>query len=107
MSFIVDTHALIFFGCGHKERIGEKAMEVFKNLSSMLYISQISYWELAIKINIGKLEIPILDASSPQAKPNMEARSTQPTPAPPNPLQSEMRTPALRAVIRKGRAFRQ
>ena len=57
--FLLDTAALIYFGCGYERRIGNAALEVFKNPASKLFISQISYWELAIKINIGKLEIPI------------------------------------------------
>ena len=59
MNCILDTHVLIFFGCGYDNRIGRKALDVYKDPKSKIFISQISFWEMAIKINIGKLKIPI------------------------------------------------
>ncbi len=59
MSFLLDTHALLYFGCDYREKIGKGALEIFRNPDSKLFVSQIAYWELAIKINIGKLDIPI------------------------------------------------
>ena len=59
MSYIIDTNVLIFLGCGYKERIGKKALEIYCSPESRIFISQISFWEMAIKINIGKLFIPI------------------------------------------------
>ncbi len=59
MNYLPDTHVLIFFGCGYEDKIGRKAFEILKNINSKLAVSQISFWEMAIKINIGKLEIPI------------------------------------------------
>lgn len=59
MNYILDTNVLIFLGCGHEDRIGEKALEIYRDIESKLFVSQISYWEMAIKVNIGKLYIPI------------------------------------------------
>ncbi|MFZ5573136.1 MAG: type II toxin-antitoxin system VapC family toxin [Thermodesulfobacteriota bacterium] len=59
MNYLIDTHALIFFGCGDEHQIGKKALQIFKNPKSKLFVCQISYWEMAIKINVGKLTIPI------------------------------------------------
>ncbi len=59
MKYLLDTHVLIFLGCGYKDRIGQNALEIYNNPEFKLFISQISYWEIAIKINIGKLHIPI------------------------------------------------
>jgi PIN domain nuclease of toxin-antitoxin system len=59
MNYILDTNVLIFLGCGYENRISKKALEIYKNPESKLFISQISFWEMAIKINIGKLIIPI------------------------------------------------
>ena len=59
MNYILDTNVLIFLGCGYENKIGKKALEIYKNPESKLFISQISFWEMAIKINIGKLIIPI------------------------------------------------
>lgn len=59
MNYIIDTNVLIYLGCGYEERIGERALEIYRSPEAKLFISQISFWEMAIKINIGKLFIPI------------------------------------------------
>ena len=59
MNCILDTHVLIFLGCGYETRIGQKALDIYKDPKSNIFLSQISFWEMAIKINIGKLKIPI------------------------------------------------
>ncbi len=59
MSFLLDTHVLIYIGCGMTEQIGNRAIEAYADPETPVYVSQISFWEMAIKINIGKLQIPI------------------------------------------------
>lgn len=59
MKVLLDTQVLILIGCGAVEKIGKKALEIYRNRKTRTFISQISYWEMAIKINIGKLAIPI------------------------------------------------
>lgn len=59
MNCMLDTHVLIFLGCGYVDRIGRKALEIYKNPESKIFVSQICFWEMAIKLNIGKLKIPI------------------------------------------------
>jgi PIN domain nuclease of toxin-antitoxin system len=59
MNYILDTNVLIFLGCGYEDRIGKKALEIYRDTKSDLFVSQISFWEMAIKINIGKLYVPI------------------------------------------------
>ena len=59
MSFLLDTHVLIFLGCGETDRVGKRALGIYQNPDSRIFVSQISFWEMAIKINIGKLHIPI------------------------------------------------
>lgn len=59
MRVLLDTHVLIYLGCGYTDRIGKKALKIYKDPESRVSISQISFWEMAIKINIGKLVIPI------------------------------------------------
>jgi PIN domain nuclease of toxin-antitoxin system len=53
MNCILDTHVLIFLGCGYDNRIGQKALDVYNDPKSKIFVSQISFWEMAIKINIG------------------------------------------------------
>lgn len=59
MKYLLDTHVLIYLGCGDNEQIGKKAFEIYKDPDAQIFVSQISFWEMAIKINIGKLHIPI------------------------------------------------
>ena len=59
MNCLLDTHVLIYLGCGTTDRIGRRALEAYADPDSQVYVSQISFWEMAIKINIGKLHIPI------------------------------------------------
>ncbi len=59
MNYLIDTNVLIFLGCGYEDRIGKKAFKIYTSPDANIYISQISFWEMAIKINIGKLNIPI------------------------------------------------
>ncbi len=59
MKYILDTHLLIFLGTNDIEKISKKALKIYQNPVNELFISQISYWEMAIKINLGKLIIPV------------------------------------------------
>jgi len=59
MNCLLDTHVLIYLGCGKTDRVGRRALEAYADPGSQIYVSQISFWEMAIKINIGKLHIPI------------------------------------------------
>ncbi|OGL48322.1 MAG: hypothetical protein A2161_12645 [Candidatus Schekmanbacteria bacterium RBG_13_48_7] len=59
MKYLLDTQVLIFLGCGYEERISQKVLNIYKSSDEKIFISQISFWEIAIKINIGKLHIPI------------------------------------------------
>ncbi len=59
MKYLLDTHVLIYLGCGDDDQIGKKALEIYKDPDVQIFVSQMSFWEMAIKINIGKLHIPI------------------------------------------------
>ncbi len=59
MKYLLDTHVLLYLGCNELNQVGKSAREIYQNPKTEIFISQISYWEMAIKINIGKLSIPI------------------------------------------------
>ena len=59
MKYLLDTHVLIYLGCGDNEQIGQKALEIYQDPEAQIFVSQISFWEMAIKINIDRLHIPI------------------------------------------------
>lgn len=56
MRFLLDTHALIWFGNGDP-RLSPKAQTLIANGTNRIYFSVASSFEMAIKINIGKLQL--------------------------------------------------
>jgi PIN domain nuclease of toxin-antitoxin system len=57
MRYLLDTHAAIWiFQC--RDQLSQNATTALDDLSSDLYISIVSAWEIAIKISIGKLNFP-------------------------------------------------
>ena len=52
--YLLDTHAAIWFFNGDNE-LSETANRIIRDFSNPIYLSVVSAWELAIKINIGKL----------------------------------------------------
>lgn len=53
MKYLLDTHAFIWYATGDK-KLSEKAKKIIDS-SHERYLSIASIWEMAIKINIGKL----------------------------------------------------
>ena len=58
MNNLLDTHALIWFFEG-SDKMSRKAREQIENPSSTNFVSVVSFWEIAIKISIGKLEMDL------------------------------------------------
>ena len=56
MRYLLDTHAVIWHFDDSPE-LSKKAKEIIDNPKNELYISSVSLWETAIKINIGKLDL--------------------------------------------------
>lgn len=57
MRLLLDTHTFLWF-IGGDERISDKAKEAITDLENEVFLSVASLWEIAIKINIGKLKLP-------------------------------------------------
>lgn len=57
MRLLLDTHSFLWF-IGGDERLSSTAKEVISNLDNAAFLSVASLWEMAIKINIGKLRLP-------------------------------------------------
>jgi len=55
MDYLLDTHTFLWFINGDPE-LSKNARNIIENGSSK-YISIATFWEIAIKINIGKLEL--------------------------------------------------
>ena len=58
MNVLLDTHTLLWFISGD-ERTSQNARNIIESDSTKLFVSIASFWEIAIKINIGKLDLHI------------------------------------------------
>ncbi len=55
---LLDTHALIWFFEGSQE-LSKRAKDEIINSDNARFVSAASFWEMAIKISIGKLEMDL------------------------------------------------
>jgi PIN domain nuclease of toxin-antitoxin system len=56
MKYLLDTHAFLWFINGNIE-LSTQAKNIIQNPKNAMYLSIASFWEIAIKLNIGKLTI--------------------------------------------------
>ena len=56
MNYLIDTHILLWYIVGDK-RISQDTRAKVENLDSSIFVSNASLWEIAIKLNIGKLKL--------------------------------------------------
>ena len=56
--YLLDTHTIIWFA-RNLPQISNKALITINNIENNIFISDISIWEIAIKMKIGKLDIGI------------------------------------------------
>ena len=56
MKYLLDTHAFLWM-ISDDERLSTAAADAIVDQRSELYFSMASYWEICIKISIGKLEL--------------------------------------------------
>ena len=57
MRFLVDTHALLW-ALGEPSALSPAARDAIADPSNLIVVSSASLWECAIKVSIGKLELP-------------------------------------------------
>ena len=57
MNILLDTHAFIWFGSNQMDKLSESAISSFLDINNEIFLSKASIWEMAIKINIGKLSL--------------------------------------------------
>jgi len=58
MAYLLDTHAFLWFINGSNE-LSPKAKKIIQDPENTMYMSIASFWEIAIKLNIGKLSLDI------------------------------------------------
>lgn len=57
MRFLLDTHTFLWMA-GAPERLGAEARKQIELPASELQLSVVSVWEMAIKVSLGRLELP-------------------------------------------------
>lgn len=55
MQYLLDTHTLIWTML-EPEQLSQKISDILSNKRNKIFVSVVSFWEIAIKITIGKLD---------------------------------------------------
>ena len=55
MNYLIDTHILIWYGEGN-QRLKASVLAEMRKPSSRIYISHATFWEITIKLTLGKLD---------------------------------------------------
>jgi len=58
MNCLLDTHVIIWY-FEDSQRLPQRITELIDSFETGKYISMVSLWEIAIKINLGKLELKL------------------------------------------------
>lgn len=58
MPYLLDTHAFLWFVSGDK-KLPKDIKELVKNVNESCFISIASFWEITIKVQLGKLKLDL------------------------------------------------
>lgn len=58
MKYLIDTHIILWW-LVDPNKIANKARDIITNRDNPIFVSSISFWEMAIKKDLGKLTIPM------------------------------------------------
>lgn len=56
MNYLLDTHALIW-AIKERKKLSHTVIQVLENADNSIFVSAISFWEIALKFSVGKLEL--------------------------------------------------
>ena len=56
MKYLLDTHTFIWFSMT-PEKLSKKILEIIKDGYNDIFVSPVSFWEIAIKHQLGKLDL--------------------------------------------------
>lgn len=57
MQYLLDTHVLLWWFTT-PEKISTKAQKIIRDKSNIIFVSSVSFWEMAIKKSLGRLTLP-------------------------------------------------
>jgi len=67
MNFLVDTHVLIW-AIKERKKLSRRVVEILENPDNSIFVSAITFWEIALKFSVDKLELRnILPGQFPDA----------------------------------------
>jgi len=58
MRYLLDTHAVIWY-VENSSELPKKISDLIDNPENDIYISSVSFWEIAIKVSLGKLDLEL------------------------------------------------
>ncbi len=67
MKYLLDTHTLLWV-LFEDEKLSKTAQEIIRSPENEIYVSLITYWEIALKYSIGKLELENITPEEIQEK---------------------------------------
>ena len=56
MNYLLDTHSLLWYLAGSTQ-LSLKSRQIIDDTNNIIYVSIVSLWEIAIKMNLGKLSL--------------------------------------------------
>jgi PIN domain nuclease of toxin-antitoxin system len=56
MKYLIDTHVLLW-SLFDSKKLSKKLLEIFLNIENTIFVSLISFWEISLKYNLGKIEL--------------------------------------------------
>ena len=59
MKYLLDSHVIIWLAEIADKKLSPKSMEIIHNQDNQLFVSIVSFWEIALKTNNGKLDLGI------------------------------------------------
>ena len=59
MKILLDTHIIIWLVKKDVNKLSSTSMDIICNQNNCLFVSIVSFWEIALKINNGKLNMGI------------------------------------------------
>lgn len=62
MKYLLDTHILLW-ATTNSDKLSQRARDIIANPDNDIYFSTVSIWEIAIKMGLGKLQLPISTAA--------------------------------------------
>jgi PIN domain nuclease of toxin-antitoxin system len=58
MNYLLDSHVIIWLA-EIADKLSQRSMDISRNRENKLFVSIVSFWEMSLKVNSGKLKLDI------------------------------------------------